>query len=56
MNSHWLRAEREMSQIGRCSLNFKLAIGEMNFSSDIHCTYANTLLIGHGNSGYFSQK
>ena len=33
MNSHWLRAEREMSQIGRGSLNFKLAIGEMNFST-----------------------
>ena len=32
MNSHWLRAEREMSQIGRGSLNFRLAIGEMNFS------------------------
>ena len=32
MNSHWLRAEREMSQIGRGSLNFKLAIREMNFS------------------------
>ena len=31
MNSHWLRAEREMSQIGRGSLNFRLAIGEMNF-------------------------
>ena len=35
MNSHWLRAEREMSQIGRGSLNFKLAIGEMNFSNCI---------------------
>ena len=33
MNSHWLRAEQEMSQIGRGSLNFKLAIGEMNFSN-----------------------
>ena len=31
MNSHWLRAEREMSQIGRGSLNFRHAIGEMNF-------------------------
>ena len=33
MNSHWLRAEREMSQIGRGSLNFKLAIREMNFKN-----------------------
>ena len=33
MNSHWLRAEREMSQIGRGSLNFRLAIGEMNFNA-----------------------
>ena len=35
MNSHWLRAEREMSQIGGGSLNFRLAIGEMNFSANL---------------------